>query len=53
MKEIVRFSNSALALSRDPGRFLPALARWLLGLFLENAAEPEVEPAVARESRTA
>jgi hypothetical protein len=49
-------SNSALAPSRGPSHVISSLdlpmAQKSSDLFPENAAEPEVEPAAARESRT-
>jgi hypothetical protein len=57
MKEIVRF---VIRRSRRPEALPWAFPPWTSpmaqkssGLFPENLAEPEVEPAVARDSRTA
>jgi hypothetical protein len=57
MKEIVRFlirrSRRPEALPMGVSSRTCSMAQKSSGIFPENAAEPEVEPAAARESRTA
>ena len=57
MNEIVRFlirrSRRPEALPMGVSSRTCSMAQKSSGIFPENAAEPEVEPAAARESRTA